>query len=154
MASHTTSSGSAEPNSKDSFVDSLGFGPSATGSGDVPKTVSWNGKENIRFIDCIGHQKKVRRHKRMAEEKVYTSRVTELVKNFADQKAELSKKNARLEEIMEEKNARIADLEQMVFGLQLAAAKSSFRSGSDADKMNTSGSSTGSDVKVGDTSPQ
>jgi peptidoglycan hydrolase CwlO-like protein len=130
----------------------------------MPKTVSWNKENNIRYIECVGRQKKVRRHKRMAsqQKKLYDERISDLEKTNADldnknadlvkKTADLVKTNADLEKTNADLVKKTGELKNTIFELKLAATTSPSRKESDTDPMNTSGSSTGSNSTMGNTS--
>jgi uncharacterized protein YoxC len=116
----------------------------------MPKKVSWDDKENIRFINCVGQQNKVRRHKKMSKsrEDVYKQHIKELKTKMAEMVAEKKK----MAEMVAEKDKKIAqkdqeinDLADKVLELNLQLASSSRKS---SDAMNTSTSSTGSSMSM------
>jgi uncharacterized protein YoxC len=110
----------------------------------MPKKVSWDDKENIRFINCVGQQNKVRRHKKMSKsrEDVYKQHIKELMTKMAEMVAEKDKKMA---EMVAQKDQEINDLADKVLELNLQLASSSRKS---SDAMNTSTSSTGSSMSM------
>jgi delta 1-pyrroline-5-carboxylate dehydrogenase len=130
---------------------------SLTLPGYMPKTVSWDDKENIRFIDRVVHQKKVHRRKRMSKsrEDVYKKRVEDLITEVAavqqqkeQEVAALQQQIAALQQQKSQEVAalqqQIAALKQQVFNFELSAASSSRKSSESSDSMNTSTSSTNS----------
>jgi Skp family chaperone for outer membrane proteins len=120
----------------------------------MPKKVSWDDKENIRFINCVGQQNKVRRHKKMSKsrEDVYKQHIKELKTKMAEMVAEKKKmaemvaeKDKKMAEMVAEKDQEINDLADKVLELNLQLASSSRKS---SDAMNTSTSSTGSSMSM------
>jgi 3-methyladenine DNA glycosylase/8-oxoguanine DNA glycosylase len=113
----------------------------------MPKKVSWDDKENIRFINCVGQQNKVRRHKKMSKsrEDVYKQHIKELKTKMAEMVAEKDKKMAEMAEMVAQKDQEINDLADKVLELNLQLASSSRKS---SDAMNTSTSSTGSSMSM------
>jgi predicted nucleic acid-binding Zn-ribbon protein len=119
---------------------------SLTLPGYMPKTVSWDDKENIRFIDRVGHQKKVHRRKRMSKsrEDVYKKRVEDLITEVAALQQQIAALQQQKSQEVAALQQQIAALKQQVFNFELSAASSSRKSSESSDSMNTSTSSTNS----------
>jgi hypothetical protein len=123
----------------------------------MPKTVSWDDKENIRFINRVGHQKKVPRHRKMTKssKEVYEARIDSLKTKIADKDQKIAEvvaekdqkiaeKDQKIAEVVAEKDKKIAELEEQNFKLQLQLSSRSRKSSESSDSMNTSTSSTNS----------
>jgi hypothetical protein len=74
----------------------------------MPKTVSWNDKENIVFINCVGKQKKLRRKtmsSKKSEADVYKDYIAKL-------EAQIVQKDEEIVQIRQQKDEEIVQIRQ------------------------------------------
>jgi uncharacterized protein (DUF885 family) len=74
----------------------------------MPKTVSWNDKENIVFINCVGKQKKLRRKtmsSKKSEADVYKDYIAKL-------EAQIVQKDEEIVQIRQQKDEEIVQMRQ------------------------------------------
>jgi hypothetical protein len=74
----------------------------------MPKTVSWNDKENIVFINCVGKQKKLRRKtmsSKKSEADVYKDYIAKL-------EAQIVQKDEEIVHIRQQKDEEIVQIRQ------------------------------------------
>jgi hypothetical protein len=74
----------------------------------MPKTVSWNDKENIVFINCVGKQKKLRRKtmsSKKSEADVYKDYIAKL-------EAQIVQKDEEIVQIRQQKDEEIVHIRQ------------------------------------------
>jgi hypothetical protein len=121
--------------------------------GYMPKTVSWDDKENIRFINRVGHQKKVRRHRKMSKSTVKTKEVAcqKYIESLRAKIVEVvAEKDQKIAEVVAEKNQKIAEKDlkimELEFQLSLERSSPSRKSSESSDSANMSVDSTTSGV--------
>jgi hypothetical protein len=126
----------------------------------MPKTVSWNDKENIVFINCVGKQKKLRRKtmsSKKSEADVYKDYIAKLeaqIVQIRQQKDEeiVHIRQQKDEEIVQKDmkirklNEQVTLLNQQVLHLGLEAAAPSRKISTGSDRSSGVNMSVGSDA--------
>jgi hypothetical protein len=126
----------------------------------MPKTVSWNDKENIVFINCVGKQKKLRRKtmsSKKSEADVYKDYIAKLeaqIVQIRQQKDEeiVHIRQQKDEEIVQKDmkirklNEQVTLLNQQVLHLGLEAAAPSRKISTGSDSSSGVNMSVGSDA--------
>lgn len=111
----------------------------------MPKTVSWNDKENIVFINCVGKQKKLRRKtmsSKKSEADVYKDYIAKLEAQIVQKDEEIVQKDMKIRKL----NEQVTLLNQQVLHLGLEAAAPSRKISTGSDSSSGVNMSVGSDA--------